>query len=65
MEPDRRLWRFHGGLHLPGHKRLSNVEPLDIVPVPARLIHPLGQHVGMPSEPILSKSARRCSADSR
>ncbi len=53
MELEPKLWRFHGGLQLPGHKRLSNVEPLDIVPVPARLIHPLGQHVGVPSEPIV------------
>lgn len=53
MELEHKLWRFHGGVQLPGHKRLSNVEPLDIVPVPPRLIHPLGQHVGVPSEPIV------------
>jgi len=53
MEANRRLWQFHGGLELPGRKSMSNREPLDIAPVPPRLIHPVGQHAGVPSEPIV------------
>jgi len=53
MNAERKLWHFHGGLHLPGHKALSNAEPLDIAPLPARLVHPVGQHIGSPSEPIV------------
>ncbi|MGB5210657.1 MAG: electron transport complex subunit RsxC [Gammaproteobacteria bacterium] len=53
MSIERKLWHFHGGLKLPGHKSLSNSVPLDIAPLPSRLVHPLGQHIGSPSEPIV------------
>jgi electron transport complex protein RnfC len=45
----RRLWEFHGGLHLPDHKRESTGAPVRRAPVPARLVLPLQQHIGMPS----------------
>ena len=45
----RRLWEFHGGLHLPEHKRESTGVPVRRAPVPARLVLPLQQHIGTPS----------------
>jgi len=53
MAGDRRLWRFHGGVPLPGHKRMSTSRPLVAADVPEVLIHPLSQHVGSPAEAIV------------
>ncbi len=47
----RRLWHFHGGLHLEGHKDLSMHEPVAAAPLPARIVLPLAQHIGAPAEP--------------
>ncbi len=53
MTGDRRLWRFHGGMPLPGHKRISTTTPLQEAGIPDLLIHPLSQHVGSPAEAIV------------
>lgn len=47
------LWKFHGGLHLDGHKELSNSRPITPVILPSLLILPLLQHIGEPTEPIV------------
>jgi len=47
----RRLWHFHGGLHLEGHKDLSMHEPVTAAPLPERIVLPLAQHIGAPAEP--------------
>ncbi len=53
-----RLWHFHGGLKLdPRTARPASV-PLGQVPVPARLVLPLSQHVGQPAEPVVTIGER-------
>lgn len=41
-----KLWNFHGGLRLDGHKRESTRLPLRMAPIPERLIYPLPQRGG-------------------
>ena len=49
----RALWTFHGGLHLPDEKALSNCVPLARVTLPPRLVIPLQQHIGAPAKPLV------------
>lgn len=53
-----RLWQFHGGIHLPHHKRLCTSEPIARARLPGELIVPLDQHVGLPAEPVVSAGDR-------
>ncbi len=48
-----RLWQFHGGVHLDGHKELSSQVPIAQANLPKFLIFPLLQHIGEPTEPIV------------
>ena len=50
----RRVWAFHGGLHLPDHKRESTGRPVRPAELPARLRLPLQQHIGEPAQPVVS-----------
>ena len=61
------LATFHGGLRLEPNKALSTARPLAAAPIPPRLIHPLSQHAGSPSEPIVAvgDSVRRMQPLSR
>ena len=54
----RRLWHFHGGLHLDGHKAMSMREPITEAPLPERLVLPLAQHIGAPAEPEVQVGER-------
>jgi electron transport complex protein RnfC len=45
----RKLWQFHGGVHLPDEKTLSNQRPLVNAPLPKELVLPLQQHIGAPA----------------
>ncbi|HBC55639.1 MAG TPA: electron transport complex subunit RsxC [Gammaproteobacteria bacterium] len=47
------LWKFHGGLHLPGHKTLSNQTPIQAAPLPDFLVFPLRQHIGETAVPVV------------
>lgn len=47
------IWDFHGGLHLPDHKEESNGTPIRQAKLPNRLVIPLNQHIGEPSEAIV------------
>jgi electron transport complex protein RnfC len=49
---------FHGGIHPPERKELSNRTPIQQMPLPARLIVPLSQHLGMPAEPCITLGER-------
>ncbi len=49
----RKLWHFHGGLKLKGHKQISITDSVDNTPIPAQLILPLQQHIGTPTVPIV------------
>ncbi|MBK5941885.1 electron transport complex subunit RsxC [Halochromatium roseum] len=45
----RKLWHFHGGVHLPDEKTLSNGCPVAAAPLPTQLMLPLQQHIGAPA----------------
>ena len=49
----RKLWHFHGGLKLEGHKALSMQQPITQAPIPKILTLPLQQHIGEPAQPIV------------
>lgn len=54
----RKLWHFHGGLHLPDHKSLSCEQPIQHAVLPKRLVLPLQQHIGAPAKPIVEVGER-------
>ncbi len=45
----RKLWQFHGGIHVPDEKQLSNARLPTVAPLPAELVIPLQQHIGAPA----------------
>ena len=47
------VWDIHGGIHPPERKELSNRTPVRQMPLPARLVLPLAQHLGAPAEPCV------------
>ncbi len=49
----RRLWRFHGGIHPPDEKELSTGKPVSAAPLPSYLTIPLQQHIGVPAKPLV------------
>lgn len=50
----RKLWQFHGGLHLPDNKSMSLKKPPATLPIPERLVIPVQQHIGEPPEVIVN-----------
>jgi electron transport complex protein RnfC len=54
----RKLWQFHGGVHLPEEKHLSNGEPVRDAPLPAQLVIPLQQHIGAPARACVAVGER-------
>ena len=48
-----RLYRFHGGLNLVGHRELTLSEPISPAGVPPLLVLPLLQHIGEPAEALV------------
>lgn len=54
----QRLWTFHGGIHVPDEKSLSNSAPIAPAPVPSRLIIPLQQHIGAPARALIQVGER-------
>jgi len=52
----QKLFKFHGGLHLPSYKTLSSGTPIQRVAITAgqRLVIPLAQSAGAPANPIVS-----------
>lgn len=55
MNKAHTTWSFHGGLHLPGHKEMSTHKAVGKPFIPSRLVVPLQQHIGEPSELIVEK----------
>lgn len=49
------LRSFRGGVHPPEHKELTEHKPLELMPPPAELYVPLGQHLGKPASPLVKK----------
>ncbi len=54
----RRLWKFHGGLHLAENKAQSVTQPLRPAALPKRLILPLQQHIGESAQPLVQVGQR-------
>ncbi|MCB1845607.1 MAG: electron transport complex subunit RsxC [Halioglobus sp.] len=52
------LGKLHGGLRLPGEKRVSATGAIIRLPLPRQLILPLAQHVGEPAQPIVGIGER-------
>jgi electron transport complex protein RnfC len=50
INPRDQLYRFHGGLVLPGHREAVVSQPVRFAGIPPRLILPLKQHIGEPAE---------------
>lgn len=48
-----KLWRFHGGIHLPENKAQSNGRPVEPLALPEELVLPLIQHIGEAGEPLV------------
>ena len=53
-----KLWRFHGGLKLPGHKTQSMDTSIAPAFLPRYLILPVQQHIGAPAMPIVNVGER-------
>lgn len=53
-----KLWRFHGGLKLPGHKSISMTQPIAAATIPETLILPLQQHIGAAAVPVVKVGER-------
>lgn len=49
----RKLYSFHGGLHLEGHKAMSMRSATVPARLPRYLVLPLQQHIGAPAEPLV------------
>lgn len=49
----KKLWKFRGGIHLPGFKTMSKPATVTRLPIPGKIILPLRQHIGEPAEPIV------------
>jgi electron transport complex protein RnfC len=41
-----KIWNFHGGIHPPEQKFITNDKPIRHLPLPEQLIIPLQQHIG-------------------
>lgn len=49
-----RIYQFHGGVHPPEKKTLSNTTPIEPLPLPSVLVLPLSMHIGLPADPVVS-----------
>ncbi|WP_221798407.1 electron transport complex subunit RsxC [Oceanobacter mangrovi] len=52
------LHSFDGGIHPAENKQQSTRKPVQIAPLPAELVLPLGQHIGAPADPCVSVGER-------
>jgi len=55
---NRKLWKYHGGLHLEDHKSFSNGHESTTLPLPNRLTIPMQQHIGEAAHPIVKVGDR-------
>ena len=49
------LRSFRGGVHPPEYKELTEHKALEVMPPPAEIYVPLGQHLGKPASPLVKK----------
>ena len=50
----RTIHDIHGGIHPPERKALSRPGELSTAPIPAVLVLPLRQHLGVPALPVVN-----------
>ncbi|MGC2164555.1 MAG: electron transport complex subunit RsxC [Gallionella sp.] len=50
----RKLYKFHGGVHPPSNKSLSNQKGIAKAPLPAKLVIPFHQHAGEIAKPVVT-----------
>ena len=53
-----KLKTFAGGLHPPDNKQWSAHKAIEVCPLPALLVIPLSQHIGLPAEPCVKPGER-------
>ena len=49
------FWKFHGGIHPPEQKFLTNDKPIRTLELPPQLILPLQQHIGQSGELLVKE----------
>jgi electron transport complex protein RnfC len=47
------LKSFPGGIHPHDEKHYSKDAPIEVMPLPAKVVIPLSQHIGAPSKPVV------------
>ena len=52
------FWKFHGGIHPPEQKFLTNDKPIKPISLPELLIIPIQQHIGVPGDILVSQGDR-------
>lgn len=52
------LWDFSGGIHPAEHKEISTARPIRAAGIPERLVLPLQQHIGEPTEALVAVGDR-------
>ncbi|MHA7881361.1 MAG: electron transport complex subunit RsxC [Saccharospirillum sp.] len=55
--------RFHGGIHPPEHKAESCERPIEVLPLPSKLILPLVMHAGNPADPVVKPGKSVCKGE--
>ncbi|OKY26399.1 electron transport complex subunit RsxC [Thalassotalea sp. PP2-459] len=48
------FWQFHGGIHPPEMKFLTNEKPIRSLPLPEKLVIPVQQHIGEPGDLLVA-----------
>ena len=49
----RKLWTYHGGIHVPDKKEATRECAIEPAIIPSRLVLPLKQHVGSAAKPVV------------
>ena len=58
LKTEEDVWRFHGGIKLPGHKDMSTQKPISRMPASKQYVIPLNQHKGAEAEVIINAGDR-------
>ena len=51
---NNQFWKFHGGIHPPEQKFLTNDKPIKPLHLPEMLIIPVQQHIGVPGDILVN-----------
>ena len=50
-----KVFAFKGGVHPPDYKQFSKDKPIEVFPLPKKVLVPMAQHLGVPASPIVKK----------